>query len=358
MDTKQGKKQPIVHVHDIMHCHSPEIIRPKDCFHLGPLSLDIYEDEILIILGPSGSGKTTLLRTIAGLEQARAGQITINGRVVVDKHVFVSPEKRRVGMVFQDHALFPHFTARQNILFGLRRWPKIEQEARLRELEQLLELQHHLDRYPHELSGGQQQRIALARTLAPRPMIILLDEPLSNIDAELRTTLAQELRHTLKKSGVAVVWVTHDQTEALDLADRIVVLNDGKVEQVDTPRNLYNQPKTRFVADFVGHAVFIKGDLKEGTIFTEIGAVSCQPCLTSSKKFEVMIRPDDVQAVPDEDGKGTVFKRQFFGSTQLYSVKLASGQTILVRQAPHINWPLGTKVKISLNTDYAVAFPV
>ena len=357
--TQQTQKSPSVmmHIEEITHCYVQKKCNTH-CFHLGPLSLNIFEGEILAVVGPSGSGKTTLLRIIAGLESSKTGVISIGGQLVFTKKIFVPPEKRNVGMVFQDHGLFPHLTVRHNILFGIRHWPKDDRERRLYELEDLLGLRDYLNRYPHELSGGQQQRVALARTLAQRPKVILLDEPLSNIDADLRTSLAQELREILKQTESTAIWVTHDQTEALDLADRILVMNEGKIEQVDHPWNLYNNPKTRFVADFVGHAVFIRGELKGNTILTEIGAVDCPPCLLKSEKFELMLRPDDIKAVPHDGGIGVVCKRQFQGPIQLYSIRLPSGQQILSSQPSHINWPIGTNLRIQPAIRSIVAFPV
>ena len=221
----------------------------------------------------------------------------------------------------------------------------------------MLGLRDYLDRYPHELSGGQQQRVALARTLAPKPSVVLLDEPLSSIDADLRSSLAQELRDVLKQTQTTAVWVTHDQTEALDLADKILVLNDGKVEQVDTPWNLYNNPKTRFVASFIGHAVFLPGQLKGETILTEVGTINYLPCLQNFENLEVMIRPDDVKATPHDAGIGTISKRQFWGSMQLYTIELPSKRRLLSTQPAHINWPLDTKVRITLDLKSIVAFP-
>ncbi|HLF17811.1 MAG TPA: ABC transporter ATP-binding protein [Candidatus Omnitrophota bacterium] len=353
---KTVKEKVLVRCKDVRYCYKSGNEEGRH-WHLGPFSLEIYERELLGILGPSGCGKTTLLRVLTGLATPKTGAITIADRIVFDETLNVVPEKRKVGMMFQEHALFPHLTVRQNIVFGIRNWQRDDRERRLYELESLLGLNEYLNRYPHELSGGQQQRVALARTLAPKPQIILLDEPLSNIDADLRMSLAQELKSVLKQTKTTAVWVTHDQTEALDLADRIMVLNDGKVEQVDTPWNLYNNPRTRFVADFVGHAVFINGEMKGKTILTEVGTIDYLPCLESFKKLEVMIRPDDVQAYPYDAGIGTVMKRQFLGSNQLYSIRLPSGQTLLSNQPSHINWPIGTKMRIELKLKSIVAFP-
>ncbi len=329
----------------------------KKQFQLGPMTLGLQSHELMAILGPSGSGKTTFLRLIAGLAMPSTGTIELDERVVFDPSTRVRAEHRNVGMMFQDHALFPHMTVRKNIVFGIRQWQKDDRERRLYELEDMLGLRDYLDRYPHELSGGQQQRVALARTLAPKPSVVLLDEPLSSIDADLRSSLAQELRDVLKQAGTTAIWVTHDQTEALDLADRIIVLNEGKVEQVDSPWELYNNPKTRFVASFIGHAVFLPGRLKGQTILTEVGTLNYLPCLQDFEDLEVMIRPDDVKATPHDAGIGTICKRQFWGSMQLYTINLPSGQRLLSTQPAHINWPLGTQVRITLDLKSIVAFP-
>ena len=326
-------------------------------FSLGPLSLQIKRGELLSILGPSGSGKTTFLRLLSGLEVPTEGRISVNNKVLYDKETFVQPEERYIGMMFQDHALFPHLRVNENIVFGISSLSKHDRKRRLYELEKLLSLQGCLDRFPHDLSGGQQQRVALARTLAPNPNLILLDEPLCNIDAELRSTLAQELRDILKETGVTALWVTHNQTEALDLADRVIVLNEGKIQQVDTPWNLYNNPRTRFVANFIGHAVFIEGKRQENSILTEIGSVDCPPCLNQYNKMKLMLRPDDIIAVPHDDGIGVVCKRQFLGAMQLYSIQLPSNQIILSYQQPQINWSIGVKVQVILKLKIVVAFP-
>jgi len=354
---KQEKNEPqiMVQFEGIQYVFDSK--KREDHFQLGPLSLNIEQGELLAILGPSGSGKTTFLRLICGLESPRVGKIAIDNSIVFDKHSNVVPERRQVGMMFQDHALFPHLTVRKNILFGIMHWSKDDRDRRLFELEDLLDLREYSNRYPHELSGGQQQRVALARTLAPKPKVILLDEPLSSIGADLRSSLAQELKDVLKQTQTTAIWVTHDQTEALDLADRIVVLNDGKLEQMATPWDLYNNPKTRFVADFIGHAVFIKGKLKGNTILTEVGAVNYLPCLVNFENLEVMVRPDDVKATPFDEGIGVIVKRQFWGSMQLYSIDLPSGQRLLSTQPANINWPLGTQVRVELDLKSVVAFP-
>ena len=330
----------------------------KEHWHLGPFSLEIFESELLVILGPSGSGKTTLMRLIAGLESPRKGEISIDGQMVFNGRVNVLPEKRQVGLMFQDHVLFPHLTVRENILFGIEDWSRSDRERRLLELKGLLRIGGYLKRYPHELSGGQQQRVTLARTLAPKPKVILLDEPLSNIDADLRTSLAQELRDVIKQTGSTAVWVTHDQTEAFDIADRVAVLKDGNIEQLDTPLELYHNPNTRFVADFIGQSVFIEGEIQGEKILTEIGEIPNETPYDDGMKVEVMVRPDDVYVVPHDAGIGIVSKRQFRGSQHLYTITLPSGQDIYSHQSSTALWPVGGKVNVSLRSEHVVVFSI
>jgi len=349
--------QRYLHIKHIEYA-PPSNVFSERAFYLGPISLNIKQGEVITIVGPSGSGKTTLLRIIAGLQKVRKGACSLEDNVLFDNDMFVMPELRNIGMVFQDHALFPHLNIQKNITFGLFKYSRHEKLRRLVELEDLLGLQGLMDRYPHELSGGQQQRVALARSLAPHPKLILLDEPLSSIDQDLRTSLAQDLKEVLKQTQSTALWVTHDQTEALDLGDRSIVIDHGKIEQFDTPWNLYNNPKTRFVADFIGHAVFIPGEVKGKSILTEIGSVDCAPCLQNVKHVEVMIRPDDIIVDMHDAGIGIVKKRQFLGAIQLYTIELSSGQIVLSYQPPNINWPNGSKVRLTVNMRSVIAFPL
>ena len=241
--------------------------------------LQVGAAEILALLGPSGSGKTTLLRLIAGFEKPDEGRILISGRMVVDvaNSVWVGAEDRGVGMVFQDYALFPHLTAAQNIRFGLRRTNKKERQIRVEELLKLTELVGYTDRYPHELSGGQQQRVALARALAPHPRVVLLDEPFNGLDPDLRPQMRREVAHILRHLGTAAILVTHDQEEALGMADRVAVIRNGEVQQIGSPEDIYYSPTTAFVANFVGHADFIPGVVAGTEVRTEIGVFARPP---------------------------------------------------------------------------------
>ncbi|TDJ49225.1 MAG: ABC transporter ATP-binding protein, partial [Gemmatimonadetes bacterium] len=237
------------------------------------VTFDVYAEEFLVLLGPSGCGKSTLLRLLCGLDSVDAGRIERNGTVLSGESVCVPPEARGISLVFQDNALFPHMTVRNNVAFGLANQPKEAIAERVAEMLDLVRLRDVATRYPHELSGGQQQRVALARALAPKPSIVLLDEPFSDLDRSLRIGLREEVRAVLRSTGTAAILVTHDQEEALALGDRIAVQNDGRIEQVATPEALFGNPASRFVAEFVGATDFLVGEIASNGILTEIGAL-------------------------------------------------------------------------------------
>ena len=292
------------------------------------VSFSLAEGQIGCLLGPSGCGKTTLLLAIAGFQQPSTGQIIINESVVNDTRVFVPPEKRQVGMVFQDYALFPNRSVEGNIRFGLASLKKAEQTARVSELLSLVGLTDLAKSYPHQLSGGQQQRVALARAMAPRPSILLLDEPFSNLDVELREQLATEVRHILKQEKVTAILVTHDQHEAFAMADDICVMNRGEIQQQDSPENLYRQPANPFVAGFIGEGVLIDDAMiHDNRLHTELGDIPIQSM--HGENLKVLIRPDDI--VLDEQAalQAQVINRTFRGSAYLYELTLPSGATIL-----------------------------
>ncbi len=319
------------------------------------IDLELRPGEILSLLGPSGCGKTTLLRIIAGFERPDAGTILIRQQPVAH----LPPEQRGVGMVFQDYALFPHLTVAKNVAFGLGRAggsrlaPKQVSEAL-----GLVGLVGYQSRYPHELSGGQQQRIALARALAPAPALVLLDEPMSNLDVQVRLRLRQELRSILKQAGTSAIFVTHDQEEALSMADRVVVMDHGHIEQIGTPEEIYQHPATRFVADFVTQANFIPAQRTAAGWETELGTV---PAAAMAVQFEqaakrgqgelqgeLMVRQEDLELVADERGMGVVGDRQFLGREHRYSIQLPSGQTLFVRRLSGDLLPVGAKVQLRL----------
>jgi iron(III) transport system ATP-binding protein len=321
--------------------------------------LQVSSGEILALLGPSGSGKTTVLRLIAGFERPDAGRILIGGRTVVDAadSAWVPPEDRGVGMVFQDYALFPHLTVSQNIRFGLRNGAKADRTARVAELLALTELASCAERYPHELSGGQQQRVALARALAPRPELLLLDEPFSNLDIDLRERLSLEVRDIIKASAATAVLVTHDQQEAFAMADEIGVLHEGRIQQWDSPYNLYHRPANRFVADFVGQGVFLPAKaLSAEQVEIELGVLMGGGLPRNGEGLEVLLRPDDVVHDDAAPTRAEVLHKAFRGAEILYTLRLASGRKVLALVPSHHNHALGEKIGIRLDVDHVVAF--
>jgi iron(III) transport system ATP-binding protein len=318
------------------------------------------------LLGPSGCGKTTVLRCIAGFEALRAGSIRLNGTLVSGPGVMLAPEKRRIGMVFQDYALFPHLSVAQNIAFGLGTLARDARESRVRELAELVRLAGALGQYPHELSGGQQQRVALARALAPRPDLLLLDEPFSNLDIELRERLSLEVREIIKASGATAVLVTHDQHEAFAMADEVGVMHDGRIQQWDSAYNLYHRPANRFVADFVGQGVFLPAKvLNSRSVEIELGVLegeipsACQIGCDACGKgclADVLLRPDDVMHDDAAPTQAEVVHKAFRGAEILYTLRLASGRRVLALVPSHHNHALGERIGIRLDVDHVVAF--
>ncbi|APW99893.1 ABC transporter ATP-binding protein [Halobiforma lacisalsi AJ5] len=330
---------------------------------ISELSLSVHDGEILTLLGPSGCGKTTTLRLIAGLEKPNAGRITLRHDSVAGNGRFVPPEDRGVGVVFQEFALFPHLTARENIAFGLQDWSQEERDARVDELLELVGLSEHDEDYPDELSGGQQQRIALARSLAPEPEMLLLDEPFSNLDVDLRVEMREEVRRIIKETGVTAVSVTHDQEEALSISDRVAVMNDGNIEQVDTPERVFQQPKSRFVAGFLGHASFLSGEVQGDQVRTAIGRVLRDDVnglahQYDGSKIDLLVRPDDVTAFPADDGEtnGRVVYRRYLGPTVLYRVELDSGETIECMHNHSDRIDLDERVAVRVTADHELAW--
>ena len=318
------------------------------------LGFSLARGAIGCLLGPSGCGKTTVLRCIAGFETLQGGEIRLAGRVVSGTGVMLPPEKRRIGMVFQDYALFPHLPVAGNIAFGLHAVPPAERAARVRELAELVGLSAALGKYPHEISGGQQQRVALARALAPRPELLLLDEPFSNLDIDLRERLSLEVREIIKASGATAVLVTHDQQEAFAMADEIGILHQGRIQQWDSPYNLYHRPANRFVADFVGQGVFLPAKAVDGKLQIELGLL--QGDAHGRQDLEVLLRPDDVVHDDDAPARAEVVHKAFRGAEILYTLKLASGRKVLALVPSHHNHALGEKIGIRLDVDHVVAF--
>jgi iron(III) transport system ATP-binding protein len=330
------------------------------------LSFALARGAIGCLLGPSGCGKTTVLRCIAGFEAVSAGEIRLNGATVSAPGTNVPPEKRRIGMVFQDYALFPHLTVADNIAFGLHGAPRRTRAERVAELIAAVGLGGHAGKFPHELSGGQQQRVALARALAPQPELLLLDEPFSNLDVEMREKLGQEVRDIIKRTDTTAVLVTHDQQEAFAIADEIGIMHEGRIVQWDSAYNLYHRPASRFIADFVGQGVFLPGnvrsaqavDIELGTLAGEIPPmceIGCDAC-GKGCQVEVLLRPDDVIHDDASPLKAEVVHKAFRGAEILYTLRLSSGRKVLALVPSHHNHALGERIGIRLDVDHVVAF--
>jgi iron(III) transport system ATP-binding protein len=324
------------------------------------LDLELAKGKILALLGPSGCGKTTTLRLLAGFESPDAGEIEIAGRPVAGHGASLAPEKRRVGMVFQDYALFSHLTVAKNVAYGIKgSFGGKKRGARVAEVLGLARLDGLEGRMPHELSGGQQQRVALARALAPEPAVVLLDEPFSNLDAALRAQMRSEMREILKAAGATAVFVTHDQAEALSFADEVAVMFDGKIVQLAPPEVLYHRPATRAVAEFVGEANFVPGTAKGGRLRCALGEVpACGECIGN---VEAMLRPEAlhlrVPANGEDDGVGaTVIAREFYGHDQLVKLRLDSGPILCSRLGGGPGFKPGERVLVE-TSGTAVVFP-
>ena len=292
----------------------------------------LEESQIGCLLGPSGCGKTTVLRAIAGFENPNKGEIVLNGNKLNGSKIFVEPEKRQIGMVFQDIALFPHLSVESNIQFGIRTLTQTQRDKRSNELLDLVGMSQFKKTYPHELSGGQQQRIALARAIAPKPSLLLMDEPLSSLDEELREQLAREIRLILQQEKISAILVTHDQNEAFAVGDHICVMHQGRVQQNDSAYNLYHRPLNRFVAEFIGEGALLPGVVAdEDTITTDLGEIkgnlpeSCK----HQDNVDVLIRPENVILGDDKENRAVITERYFRGSGYLYSLKTSGGVELL-----------------------------
>ncbi len=331
------------------------------------VSLGLAAGEIGVLIGPSGCGKTTLLRAVAGLEPVAAGEIRLNGAVVGSAGRSLPPEARRIGMVFQDYALFPHLSVGRNVAFGIHRLPRAEQAARVDEVLRLVGLEGSAGRFPHELSGGQQQRVALARALAPRPQLMLLDEPFSNLDVELRERLAHEVRGILKAAGATALFVTHDQLEAFAIGDRIGVMESGTLHQWDAAYALYHRPATRFVADFIGHGVFAPATLQQqpggGVVArTPLGDLAdleeCPlPGAYPGGECDVLLRADDVVHDDDAPVQARIVRKAFRGSEFLYTLELANGLSVMAHVPSHHDHAVGDWIGIRPQVQHVVTFP-
>ena len=328
---------------------------------LHDVSLHVNRGNFACLLGPSGCGKTTALRAIAGFERVNRGEIRLRGNVVSRPGSSLPPERRKVGMVFQEDALFPHLTVEGNIAFGLNRCGRSERRAVVDEMLDVVGLKGLGDRFVHELSGGQQQRVALARALAPSPDVVLLDEPFSSLDVDLRARLGDEVKDILKQRGVTTILVTHDQNEAFALAHHIGVMRDGRLLQWDTPYNLYHEPADRFIARFVGQGVFLRGTLiGPDAVDTELGVIRGNRAYSWPKgsQVDVLLRPDDILPDPEGQVSARVMSRAFKGAQILYGLKLSTGSSVLSLFPSHFNYEMGETVGIKLAVDHLVAFPV
>jgi iron(III) transport system ATP-binding protein len=347
-----------------LHVHYPN--RPTPA--VAGVSFGLRAGDIGVLIGPSGCGKTTLLRAVAGLERASAGDIKLAKSLVSSVDVFVPAEQRRIGMVFQDYALFPHMDVAHNVAFGIHHLPKAERMARVAEVLELVDLPDTAKRYPHELSGGQQQRVALARALAPKPQLLLLDEPFSNLDVDLRERLAHELRAILKKANATALFVTHDQLEAFAIGDVIGVMHEGKLHQWADAYTLYHRPATRFVADFIGHGVFSKAtvelhDEPDGVhkhVVTPLGELhDISPEVLEALpvgECDVLLRADDIVHDDNAPTKAQIVRKAFRGSEFLYTLRLKTGESVLAHVPSHHDHQLGEWIGIRAEVDHVVTF--
>jgi iron(III) transport system ATP-binding protein len=331
------------------------------------LSLSLARGEIGCVVGSSGCGKTTLLRAIAGFIGVSAGSIDVDGVCVAGPRFAVAPERRGIGLVFQDYALFPHLRVLENVAFGLRGADAPARAQRAAAMLDLVGLAGQAQKYPHELSGGQQQRIALARALAPAPKLLLMDEPFSNLDVDLRARLGAEVRQILKASGTTAILVTHDQQEAFAIADRIGVMNHGRLEQWDRPYDLYHRPSTRYVADFIGEGVFLPAKvLDPSRVSIELGVLKGDvplPCHTGCDTcgkgchVDVLLRPDDVVHDDASPMTAEVVRKVFRGGDFVYTLKLDSGREVLALVPSHHDHAIGERIGIRLDADHVITFP-
>lgn len=344
---------PILQLNDVQCRHGDQII-------VNHIDFKLKAGDSACLLGPSGCGKTTLLRAIAGLEPIYEGYISIHGQFCSKPDFTLPPEKRHLGLVFQDHALFPHLNIFDNVAFGLRHLPRKERRERVQECLELVGLEAMEKRFPHQLSGGQQQRVALARSIAPRPELILLDEPFSSLDTHLRRSLARELKELLKAQNIASLLVTHDQQEAFAMADYIGVMHQGKLLQWDTPYNLYHKPVDAQIASFIGEGHFIAGTISD---HQHVNTVLGNFTIANGKKFTpndsvlVLMRPDDVKPNMNSPLRGKVTHKVFKGAIIEYELELANKEQLKAIFPSHHDYPISQDIGFDLDVKHLIVYP-
>ncbi|MGB0523679.1 MAG: ABC transporter ATP-binding protein [Flammeovirgaceae bacterium] len=318
-------------------------------FAVDQVSLSIHQGEIIALLGESGSGKTTLLRLIAGFERAQSGNLTVNNQTLIDSTRFLPPEKRNIGMVFQDYALFPHMTVVQNVAYGIKK-NKAQKSTIVHEMLALVGLVELANRYPHQLSGGQQQRIALARALATKPHLLLLDEPFSNLDEGLKEQVRNDLKNILKQSGITAIFVTHDTRDALAVADRIAILKDGKVQQFDTPLNIYRHPNTQYVAQYFGRVNWLPAKISAAEISTSIGKFPTADLMPQAGNYLLGIRPESIVLAQEKNQSltATISSCKFFGNYQEAQLHI-NGIDLAAHFSSQLSFTIGQQIPVSVN---------
>jgi iron(III) transport system ATP-binding protein len=322
-------------------------------------TLSLRDTTLNCLLGPSGCGKTTVLRAIAGFEPITHGRITLDGKVISSRGYTLPPEQRGIGMVFQDYALFPHLSVADNIGFGLRQQSAARKRKVAEEMLELVGLEDYLDRFPHELSGGQQQRIAVARALAPEPPLLLMDEPFSNLDVDLRERLVLDVREILRQRQTTTLFVTHDQDEAFIMGEHVAVMNEGRIMQWDMPYTLYHEPSNRFVADFIGQGRLIEGELKSHeSVETSLGLLSGNRAYEwpPGTRVDVLLRPDDVLLDVEDGVDCLITDRHFKGAQIMYVLRTPRGDELLSLVPSHLDINTGQRVKVGVDSEHLVVF--